>query len=353
VKSFLLFSLFFAFSFGSGVFTYSSANATLTNGNNFQFRALQFVEVSIPLVYSGVYIASESVTINPVSATFDGLFGAAYTSLINAPTVWLSFIEDAATWTKVNGAGNITSANATVAEGFIGSTFISLDEVTANGSLIQSIALQSLGFSITDQNLLTGLRYVTFTGATLLHLGFQVTVSYIATNQVGVLNVGAVAVLTPLSIESVINITNFPYVSKANSVRLNIGIGSQALTLQLDGTFTHFVGGSGTSATYVTVNNQVLVNGVVKPASVSRFIDVAQMTDFGNGDIAGQITAKYAAAASFKIVSVTFPPGAASIVFDPAVGAGSPPPSVSGYYNASIKVVIPLALIFFLLALLF
>jgi len=273
---------------------------------------------------------------------------------VNAPTVWLVFVDAAAKWTNANGATpNITSVNASVAEGFIGSTFISLDEVTSNGTLIQTILLQNLGFAITDQNLATGLRYVTFTGATLLHLGFSVSVTYTATDRVGVLNVGTVAVVTPKSIESVISITNFPYVNKANSVRLNIGVGSQALTLQVDGQFTHFVGGTGNQATYITVNNQVLADGVLKPATVSGFVDAQSVTNFGNNDIAGQITAKYANAASFKIVSVTFPPGAASIVFDPATGAGSAPPSVSGYTNASVKVVIPLALIFFLLALLF
>jgi len=44
-----------------------------------------------------------------------------------------------------------------------------------------------------------------------------------------------------------------------------------------------------------------------------------------NNNIASQVTAKYGRAASFKLVTVTFPPGAAQIVYDPTLGSGSMP----------------------------
>jgi len=181
---------------------------------------------------------------------------------------------------------------------------------------------------------------------------FEVRVTYIATDRVGILNVGAVAVVTPKAIESVINITNFPYTNVANSVRLNIGVATQASAVQATAQFTHLAGGNGNAATYFTLNKQVLAGGVLHPAQISAFVDVAQTADFGNNDVVGQVNVKYANAASFKIVSVTFPAGAASIIYDPAVGAGSTPPDVAAYNNGASSIAFSFVLLA-LIALLF
>jgi len=130
---------------------------------------------------------------------------------------------------------------------------------------------------------------------------------------------------------------------------LNIGVATQAATLQATAQFTHYTGGTGNTATYFTLNNQVVVGGAVVPAKISAFVDITSMANFGNSDIIGQITSKYANAATVKIVSVTFPAGATSIIYDPSYGAGSTPPTI----GSSGKIAFSFALFFFLLALVF
>jgi len=153
MKTILLLAVFLAVAFGQA-FTYkANSNVTLNNAGQFTFRSLQFIEVNAAPFYSGVYVASQSLVINPGSATFDGLYGAAYTSLVNAPTVWVVFVGAAANWNAANPnmLNNITAANVSAAEAFIGSTFISLDEVTPNGTVVKTLPLQKLLYTIADQ----------------------------------------------------------------------------------------------------------------------------------------------------------------------------------------------------------
>jgi hypothetical protein len=346
MKSLLFVALFIFGAFGQQFVFQSNTNVTLSNGNMFQFRNVQFTEVNFG-IGAGVAVASTSVTANPTSATFDGLYGQAYAGLTVPPTSWVLFVDVAA---KFNGIPTNISANVSGSDGFIGSTFISIDELFPNGTVAYTVPLGGLAWAIVDQSVTGDVKYITLEGKDLIfYPGVTVRISYIVANRVGLLNVGPVSVVTPKSIESVVNITNFPYKNAGDSLRLNLGVATQAATVLVTGQYTHLTGGSGNGATYFSLNKQAVVGGQVQPVSISAFVTATSSAQIQNGNIVGQVTAKYGAAANFQLVSVTFPAGATTILYDPSTGAGAPPPAITGSANSFA---VPLALLFLMVILL-
>jgi len=344
MKVALLLLVFLVGAFGQNAFSFKS-NVTLTNGDQFQFRESTTLQFSVLALYSGFYLSSLSVNVNPNSATFDGLYGAAYAGLTFLPSAFLSFVYSSSQWT-VN-PNDYTQGNSSAAAGFIGKTFISLDEVDGQGNIQNTISFGGLLWSTVDQSVgQGGLRYITIaaTSGTL-----NVKISFIYSNVVGVLNVVGTAVVTPKTFESVISIQNFPYKSTANSVRLNLGVGTAAATASVQGSVTHLVSGSGQTGTFLTLDHVASVNGAATPVSISAFTSGNGQLDFGNDNLKAQIIAKYGAAASFQFVSVTFPAGATNIVYDPSIGAGASPPTSSGMKNVASFFALIIAFAMFLL----
>jgi hypothetical protein len=271
------------------------------------------------------------VSVNPTSATFDGLYGAAYAGIGSLPSAYLSFVLSSSSW-SIN-PSDYTQANASAAAGFIGKTFISLDEVDGQGNIQNTIPLKGLLWSTVDQSVgQGGLRYLTIQTT---QGQLAVNISFVYSNVVGVLNVIGTAVVTPKTFESIISIQNFPYKSTANSVRLNLGVGTAAATASVQGSVTHLVSGSGQTGTFLTLDHVASINGAATPVSISAFTNGGGQLDFGNDVLKAQIVAKYGAAASFQFVSVTFPAGATNIVYDPSIGAGASPPTSSGMKNVA------------------
>jgi len=311
----------------------AGVNATLVNQKDyFNYRQTTTSSLAIPLLYTALYVSSLSVEVNPNSASVDGLFGSAYAGVLTPPSAYLAFFDVAAQW---QGSANAVNASVTGSRGVIGQVFISLEEVpVAGGAAVQNILLGGLAWVGTDNSTgVGGLRHLTVKGVQAFGINpnFAVYVTYIIPDVVGVLNVPGSPIITPKSLESVIMIKNFPYRSTANAVRLNIGIGAAAdtATVGIQGTKSSVVSGAGGGASYFTVDSTVQVDGQITNAKVSAFANRQTSASFGNPNLAGQIQAKYGAAAEFKIVSVTFPAGANEIVLDPQIGAGSPPPQVN------------------------
>jgi len=335
----LVLALLAVSTFGQSAFVFSNTNVTLTNGNQFTYRNLIFLEI-----LNELSVASTSVTVNPTSATLDGLYGVAAAPFLNltpkSPYAWVLFINAAAQWTGGTPTSNVTTAAVSASDAFVGKVFISLDEVDANGNVVQTIFLKDLQYLIVDNGPLTGnLRYATFEGKQSLLGAFSVKITFLASSTVGVLNVGPLSVMTPKSFESVVNITNFPYISTANSVRLNLGVITQAATAQFTAQYTHLAGGTGNSATYFSLNTQGLVGGAVSKVKISAFqtVNATATATWNIGDVTAMATAKYANAVSFNVVSVTFPAGATSIVYDPTIGAGAAPPQIGSASTVSIS----------------
>jgi len=311
-------------------FTFKS-NVTLSNAGDFKFRESTTAEIGFFALYSGLYISSLSVDINTNSAAFDGLYGAAYTGLGLSPSAFLSFVYSASQW-QVNN-NNYAQANASASAGFIGQVFLSLDEVDSAGNPQSTIPFTTLLWTIADSSVGNGgLRYLT---VQTTQGAMTIKISFIYSDVVGVLNVVGTAIVTPKTLESVISIQNYPYANNGNSLRLNLVVGTAAGSASVQGQVTHYVSGNGQSGTFLTLDHVASINGAATPVSISAFTEGQGQLNFGNSYLMGQVTGKYGAGASFKFVSITFPAGAANIIYDPAIGAGANPPNSSGFKNVA------------------
>jgi hypothetical protein len=334
--------LFISIAFGQITVNYKAgANVTLSNGNDFSFRRTAVTDVSIPLLYNAIFVQSVALSVTPGTAEYDALFGSAYAGLGNAPTGYIAYYDSQSKWTV---STNYANASVNAAQGFVGSVYISLEEVDAQGAVKQTFELKNLLWTVEKKEIGNGgLKYVTFLGKrALVTPNFETRVTYIVSDVVGVLDVAGQAVVTPKSIESIFEVKNFPYQSTANSVRLNIGVGTATGSVQAEGSLTRVVSGSGSNSAYFIVDSTAQVDGAVKTVSITTTAAGQASSTFGNSNFVGQVNSKYGASAEFKIVSATFPAGATTFLLDPSVGAGSAPPQV----GASAHMVPSLFLVF-------
>jgi len=296
------------------------------NGTDYNFRKMETTAVST-IGYSGLFYKSVSVTVNPRSNNVDLVVGAAYAGFGIPPSDYLSFYQSASAW---NGDNTTLTFNVYDGQGMIAKAFVALDEVSlVNGTnVVQNFKLAQFFWSTTDSNVGNGgLRHLTVSGKPVgSRSNFTVSVTFVVSDVLGVLNVTGSPIVTPKSIESMITISNFPYVNAANQVRLTTAVASAEATLQITGTLTHLVAGQGTPA-YITFNSVAEVNG--KPAVVHHTNVSTNGLGFGNNNLAGQVSTMYQAAAQFTHILTSFPAGAAQIVFDPVLSVGSIPPEMA------------------------
>jgi hypothetical protein len=342
MKAVLLFAAFLAFAHGQISFAYQG-NVSLTNQNDFRFRATGMVGFSVLNLYTGIFATSINSDFGVNIASADAIYGAIYAGAGVPPTAYLSYWQTTTQWQNSNnGITDYTSANATASAGFIGKVFLSLDEVDPTNVTVQSFSLTyqlfkpttTLSWTIGNTQYGTSLKYATLVGTTVGSGSFTVYLSFLISDVIGVVNAPGTATVTPKSLESILEIDNFPYKSTANSVRLNLVVGSAAGAVSAQGSVTHYINGNNANAAYLTLANSHSADGVITPVSISGWIDGSASAGTGSSNFDAQVRGKFAAGASFKFVSVSFKAGATKIIYDPTIGVGSNPPS-----NAGVKVV--------------
>jgi len=298
-------------------------------------------------LYNGIYTSSIAVHTTSNSGSIDGIFGTGYTGLGIAPSAYLVYYDIFANW---NSSANFASADVSAAAGFIGNAILSLDEIDSGSNVVQTIYLKNLLWTTIDTSYGTsGLLFATFQGKQyIINPNFEVDITFILSDVVGVLDLPGKPVITPRSLESVIEIINFPYMSTSNRVRLNIGVGSAAGDIQASGTGTgtSLVSGSGDGTVYITLNGQAQISGDTQDITISGFVDATGIEALNNTNLVDQVNAKYGASASFKINSVIFPAGATDIKYDPSIGTGAPPQNSGMSFHPSILLMVA-ALFFF------
>jgi len=312
MKGLVVLSLFLSVAFG-GISFNSNKNITVST-NDLMFRETQTEMVDVG-GFDALYISSLSVTATNTSKTSDGLFGAAYATFGLPPTAYLAFYHSSSMWgTNPNGA---MTADVSASDGFIGKSFLLLEEVDTNGTTVRTIPFDQLAWNAGDNKAgKGGLSYITVTAN--LRGGLVINVTFVVSDVSGILNVTGQPIVTPKSLESIVTISNYTYKAAGNSLKLTIGVGSGEANFQETGTFTS---GSGTNQTYFSLQVVADIDGVTKTVNISGF--VKGNSNNMNGNIAAQVNAKYGRAASFQLVSVSFPAGANTITYDPVIGSGS------------------------------
>jgi len=214
--------------------------------------------------------------------------------------------------------------------------YTKVDEITANGTVVQTINFGSLGWSVTAANLAGNLISWTVTGSQNTGFNnnkasnFSVNVTFVLSTQLGVLVAPGSPIITPKSLETVIEFVNFPYLNKLNRVALGIITGSAAASVVEMNGVTHFIAGNGTGATFITLQHVATVDGATVPVQISNWTTGVTNQNMNNNNMAQQVNDKYGAASEFRAYAVIFPAGANHVLYDPASGVGSYPPDTTG-----------------------
>jgi len=301
-----------------GLYVGLSGNVTLSNIDEFKFRATETSSINV-LVYNGASLTSVAVDASKSAAQLDIVYASVTTSILSAPSTYVSYFD--ANVAK-NGSNPFTGILFSAAAAFMSNTYLRINEVDEGGNVVQTKSLVD-AYTVTDSNLQDGgvssitLKYVTLLGS----FSFQLTSVF--TNKVGTLNVTGSPLITPKSVETVIQISGWSYTNTANRLMLVMGIGSLSVSASGSATFS---AGADATGVFFTLSESALVDGSTGSVSISG-LGTITASDFGNADLAAQVSLKYGANASFKTVNVTFPAGAKSITYDPSIGAGANPPS--------------------------
>jgi len=323
--------LFFSFLFAL-VFSQSfdfAANATLSNQGQFAYRDMNVAIVNFGNFYNGVFFTTTSTINNNKTHQKDVVAGAFYVGLNTPPTASVSFFDSILTYNQAQTA-NPFGFSAQAADTFIAKVFLSLEEVNATNATVQTIPLDGLNWVLTNAQVATngkGLQWITFQGTSPNIPNFSIQISAVFSQVLGLLNVVGNPVITPKSLETIINMTNFPYKNKADSVRLNTVVGMGMSTLSIQGSVT-ITSGNGTSGSYVHFSNQVLADGRTTTVTINT-VDAGNSA-MGYQIVDTQITSKFSTAHSIMFVSITFPAGATTVIYDPSLGSGSDYPQITG-----------------------
>jgi hypothetical protein len=334
MKSSSLASLLVIFFFGSALaldFSYYNNISVTPTTYGWQYRRVDLTAWSSSFWLGASYSSLEAEVKNgSSSASQDLIVGAISVNLGSNPFGFISYFQSAATWniSKTTPSEFVNATAVALSGGYVGSIYLSIEEVNPAGVVVASQNLRDAlfpspqaglfwnvsGGNSTDANL----KYVTFTGVPPAGFGnFSVAIDYVASTVVGVLN-QANAVIGPKVFESFFSIRNWPYHARTNSLVLVIGVGTGNFTLSTSGRSIISVNAS--SQVYFSLSNLVSADGLTKSAEIAY--TPSTPASITNQDFYSQLKSKYGKSATYTVATITFPPGATNIIYDPALGAG-------------------------------
>jgi len=332
MKSFIILVLLSAFIISSlGASISYSKNVSLTvNNQDFDYRSTSLDTWSI-LNFNGAFFSSVSVGHTQHSTEGDAVWGAAYINVGSIPLVWLAYWN---TTVSYDSNTNFNELDVTSSSGYIANSYIFLTEKNPSGAVVkvQSLAQEivKLGsyfdWDIGGAQSNGGLKWATFTGGPTGQ-SWKINLTFVVSDVIGVIDY-AQAIVSPKSLESIVQITNYPYQNAGNTLSLTIGIATGSANAQ----GSIIVSGSSQNKVSFAVSNTAIVDGSTRSISVSSFSSGDFDTDFGDSNLKAQLDDKYSGNAEIKLVTVTFPAGANNIIYDPTVTAGE---TISEYIERS------------------
>jgi len=288
--------------------------------NEFQFRKTSLAQISIPLIFSGGWFTSIAADVNSSSTSASGMFGSVYAGLQIAPTTTLAYFSAQFNYKNIQ---NYYSFDVSGSAGFMGAEYTSISEMSGSTVVSQKL-LKNLIWTLGGSQNNGGLHYFSIRG-TELFSSFEVIVTFISSDVVGEINYQGSpidAIVTPKTIESIIEINNYPYKSSSNSLSLSISTATGNFQVVGSASASNLISGTDVSnQVYFALSKDAVINGNSQGVSISTFTQVSA----GSSYIEGQAKGKYGGSFSSLTVTVSFPAGATHIVYDPTIGQGTPP----------------------------
>jgi len=295
-------------------------------------RDTDMAALNIPGVFSGLYYYSVDSNSTSNNAGANGVFGAAYDA--SGPLVaYLAYFNVAADWT---GASNPGSVDLSGAAAMIGSAYVSLKEVDPNNqTVLSSVLLRELKWNVSQVETESNVKYATFYGTETSQPNFSISFTFVVSNGSETLSTGAQ--LTPKSVEAIINILNYKFLSNSSNLNLEVGvctvtIGGVSPLQEVDG-YQRLAAGEGVGGVHWDSSNQVIVdaNGTKKDVEINA-TDGNSSSMGGAGFVEqGEKLQKLHLnmTVNYTLVTITFP-NSNNLTYDPSVG-------VDAFPNGTIK----------------
>jgi len=283
--------------------------------------------------WTGTWWNSLSTKVTNNSISGDYLWGSLYVGTGWYPTNWVSYFSaDVDVHRDINDKGKFNWLNFTVeaASGFIASAYIGLRETRPDGSIVRTVEfnqiIPSLNWdydavaSAQRSNPQEGIYVGVYNGHTAG--GLQIQLTYVFTNKAGILDLEIPVTVVPEGVESFLTVSGWNYADTNNTLSFLMVTGSRKASFSASGVLS---AGTGRDRTFFRLADSCLVGGVVKDTTVSWTVSKAGLIDFQNPSVRAQLEAKYKADVQVTFWTVTFPPGADLITYDPSVGTGADP----------------------------
>jgi hypothetical protein len=313
---------------GEGYKVYLSDNQK--DNTDYGKRDTDMKSLNIPGFASGLYYYSidQNTQSNTNVSSNGGLFGAAYQ--FNGPLVsFLTYFNVSSNW---NMGLNPATADTSKALALIGSCYIGLLEImgdiNANYTVVQETKFRNLQWEVSSVNIVSGVKYATFTGKDSTQPNFQVSITFMIAANGATINTGAQ--LSPKSVEAVINILNYRFKAQGSSLALQIGLGTAAYgdvtgLLEVNG-YHRIVAGSGESGVYWDGSTQCMTNSdgdTTDVTIVAKDVDSSQMDGAGFVSQCQQTKqAQPLVSVNYTLITIVFPQSN-NLTYDPSVGVGS------------------------------
>jgi len=305
-----------------------SGNISLSGNNpdNFNFRTSLLGCFAGSYDTSGAFYNSISISGTGNSHQGDAIWGAFYIPEYEVPLAFLAYWTSQITFSH---GLNFAKLNVSEAAGFVGSTFIALEEHLPNGSYVSSQYLAN-GYGVTWSNPPTcvspstqnpQISYATFVG-TPASGTWSITITTVISNVVGVLSYGN-TVVAPKEFVTLVQIENWPYQSTDNYLELIMGVATAEGTDTANGYFY----GSGSTSVYFTLGASATSEGSnqgVRSTGFSSLDYSGYASIIRNTTLFAQASNKFQAAATVELVGVIFPSGSSDLTYAVDMGSGTP-----------------------------
>jgi len=321
-----------------------AGNETLENEDEYSFRNSSLVAIDLndywALFYSSL-LNPDTNTTNTTNTTrgSNAIFGCVYVNeeVPVVPTSYVAFYDNPSLW---NGSSSPVNANVSGAVAFLGFTYQMIFEIDWNSSgFVQIINLSQLEWSLpevhedddTDEER-KGITRAMFTGHFPENSGkdknFSVRLIPIVSNVIGVLNSGTI--LTPQTLEVIVEIDDFPYTHPNNSVMLSFTVAQSTrgplnqTTIDLKNGTRWIYGENSNNSVYYDISNVSFYGNRSGSAEVG-IIPSAGLQSLNNNMLINQFASLINSNISVQTFTILFNPNESNISYDPAQGIGNGP----------------------------
>ena len=208
----------------NGLSFQANVNVSVSTSNevyNYRKTSLYVSSIGDFGFYSSVGLAARADT-----GKIDAILGAYSAPILGGgvpPAAFLAYFTDSST---ANTGANSASFSGSLAAAAVAQVFDSIQEIAADGTVVNTIELSSLSFSASASLTSTSnpeILYVTFSAKSTATLGAttSVALTFAVSSVAGILNIGNMP-LTPKNTEIVLEISQSAYITTGNHLRLTL-----------------------------------------------------------------------------------------------------------------------------------